>query len=189
MLDAALLFGKGASMQEACGGKMRSNSVVLLALTLISCSLAFAQPARRLAVVEENGQLARTVPIFALAEGQITDQLTAKLTGKAGITVIDRASIDRIIKEQNFSNSDRSASDTAVKIGKLLGAGQIVLVNVYDGGFTTHNEVSGNTTKTIGIQNLRVNVRLIDVESGTIMGEPASQFQDSVTVSEVTAGY
>jgi Curli production assembly/transport component CsgG len=170
------------------GGKMRSNSVVLVTFALISCSLAFAQPARRLAVVEENGQLARSVPIFAFAEGQITDQLTAKLTGKPGITVIDRASIDKIIKEQNFSNSDRSASDTAVKIGKLLGAGQIVLVNVYDGGFTTHNEVSGNTTKIIGIQNLRVNVRLIDVESGTILAEPASQFQDSVTVSEVTAG-
>jgi hypothetical protein len=163
---------------------MRSNSVVLLTLTLLVSSLALAQ--RRLAVVEANGQMARSNPAFALAESQVTDQLTAKLTGKPGITVIDRASIDRIIKEQNFQNSDRSSADTAVRIGKLLGAGQIVMVNVYDGGFTTHQEESGNTSKTIGTQTLRANVRLIDVESAVILAQPSSEFQDSVQVSSVS---
>jgi hypothetical protein len=141
--------------------------------------------------VEANGQLARSNAVFALAESQVTDQLTAKLAGKPGFTLIDRASIDKIIKEQNFQNSDRSSADTAVRIGKLLGAGQMVLVNVYDGGFTTHPEVSGNTTKTMGIQTLRANVRMIDVESGVILAQPQSEFQESVQVSSVSksAGY
>jgi hypothetical protein len=165
---------------------MRSNSVLLLTLTLLVSSLALAQPARRLAVVEANGQLARSNAAFAFAESQVTDQLTAKLTGKPGITVIDRASIDKIIKEQNFQNSDRSSADTAVRIGKLLGAGQIVMVNVYDGGFTTHQEESGSTTKTIGTQTLRANVRLIDVESAVILAQPSSEFQDTVQVSSVS---
>jgi flagellar assembly FlgT-like protein/curli production assembly/transport component CsgG len=165
---------------------MRSNSAVMLGLSLMMCSFAFAQSARRLAIIEANGPMARSNAAFALAENQVADKLTAKLAGKPGITVIDRASVDKIIKEQNFQNSDRSSSDTAVRIGKLLGAGQIVLVNVYDGGFTTHNEQSGNTTKTIGTQTLRANARLIDVESGVILGEPSSEFQDSVQVSEVS---
>ena len=165
---------------------MRSNSVLLLTLTLLVSSLALAQPSRRLAVVEANGQLARSNAAFAFAESQVTDQLTAKLTGKPGITVIDRASIDKIIKEQNFQNSDRSSADTAVRIGKLLGAGQIVMVNVYDGGFTTHQEESGSTTKTIGTQTLRANVRLIDVESAVILAQPSSEFQDTVQVSSVS---
>jgi hypothetical protein len=165
---------------------MRSNFVLLLTLTLLVSSLALAQPARRLAVVEANGQLARSNAAFAFAESQVTDQLTAKLTGKPGITVIDRASIDKIIKEQNFQNSDRSSADTAVRIGKLLGAGQIVMVNVYDGGFTTHQEESGSTTKTIGTQTLRANVRLIDVESAVILAQPSSEFQDTVQVSSVS---
>jgi hypothetical protein len=165
---------------------MRSNSVVMLAFTLMACSLTFAQATRRLAIIEANGPMARSNAIFALAENQVADKLTAKLAGQPGITVIDRASVDKIIKEQNFQNSDRSSSDTAVRIGKLLGAGEIVLVNVYDGGFTTHNEQSGNTTKTIGTQTLRANARLIDVESGAILAEPSSEFQDSVPVSQVS---
>lgn len=164
---------------------MRSICVALVALTLMVSSSAVAQ-SRRLAVIEANGPMARSNGAFALAENQVTDKLTAKLTGKPGITIIDRASVDKIIKEQNFQNSDRSSSDTAVRIGKLLGAAQIVLVNVYDGGFTTHPEVSGNTTKTIGTQTLRANARLIDVESGVVLAEPASDFQESVEVSAVS---
>lgn len=165
---------------------MRSNAAVLFTLTLITCSLAVAQPSRRVAIIEANGPMARSNQAFALAENQVADKLTARLAGQPGITVIDRASVDKIIKEQNFQNSDRSSSDTAVRIGKLLGAGQIVLVNVYDGGFTTHNEQSGNTTKTIGTQTLRANARLIDVESGVVLGEPSSEFQDSVQVSQTS---
>jgi len=47
---------------------MRSNAVRILALTLMTSSLAFAQGARRLAVIEANGPLARTVPAFAFGE-------------------------------------------------------------------------------------------------------------------------
>jgi hypothetical protein len=166
--------------------EMRLNSAVILGLTLMTCSLTFAQASRRVAIIEANGPLARSNGAFALGENQVTDKLTAKLTGKPGITVIDRASVDKIIKEQNFQNSDRSSSDTAVRIGRLLGAAEIVLVNVYDGGFTTHQEQSGNTTKTMGTQTLRANCRLIDVESGVILAEPASEFQDTVLVSEVS---
>ncbi len=123
---------------------------------------------------------------IALVESQLTDNLTAKLAGRAGITLVDRASIDQIIKEQNFQNSDRSSPDTAARIGKLLGVGQIVLVQVVDGSYTQHNDTAGNTTQTIGTVVLRADARLIDVETAVILAEPTASFQDSVQVSEVS---
>ena len=163
---------------------MRSKCLMVLAFTLLGGSLASAQ--RRIAIVEANGPMARQNPAFALAEDRVTDALTAKMAGQPSFTLIDRASIDKIIKEQNFQNSDRSSSDTAVRIGKLLGAGQIILVNVYDGGFTTHQDTSGSSTKTMGTQTLRANSRMIDVESGVILAAPASEFQDTVLVSQTS---
>jgi TolB-like protein len=151
----------------------------------MTCALTFAQAPRRVAIVEANGQLARSAPIYTLAESRVTDELTEKLASKPGFTVVDRASVDKIIKEQNFQNSDRSSSDTAVRIGKLLGVGQIVLVNMYDASLTTHQEGSRN----MGTQTLRVNVRMIDVETGVILAQPSAQFQETVLLSETSSGY
>jgi hypothetical protein len=165
---------------------MRFKTGYLCALILGSMPLAFSQPSRRLAIMTANGPAARSNGGIALVESQLTDDLTAKLAGRPGITLVDRASIDQIIKEQNFQNSDRSSPDTAAKIGKLLGVGQIVLVQVVDGSYTQHNETSGSTTQTIGTVVLRANARLIDVETAVILAEPTSSFQDSAQVSEVS---
>jgi Curli production assembly/transport component CsgG len=119
-------------------------------------------------------------------ENQITDGLTAKLTGQPGFTLIDRASVEKILKEQNFQNSDRSSADSAVRIGKLLGVGQIGLVNVYDLSYTPHPETSGRTTRTMGTMVVRANVRVVDVETAVILAEPSSAFQESVLISETT---
>ena len=164
---------------------MRARVGFLLALMLMVAPWALGQ-ARRLAIVEGNGSLARSNPAFATAESRVTDDLTAKLTGQPGLTLVDRASVDKILKEQNFQNSDRSSSDTAVRIGKLLGVGQIVLVNVYDASYTTHQEGSGGSTRTTGTVVLRANARMIDVETGVILAQPTSSFQDSAVVSETS---
>jgi hypothetical protein len=147
-------------------------------------AVVFGQPARRLAIVEANGPAARSNGGIALVESRLTDELTAKLAGRPGLTLVDRASIDRILKEQNFQNSDRSSADTAVRIGKLLGVGQMLLVQVVNASYTQHQEGSGNTVQTIGTVALRANARMVDVETGVILSEPVSSFQDSVQVSE-----
>ena len=160
---------------------MRFKSVILCALIFSTLPWAFGQPARRLAIMNANGPAARSNGGIALVESQLADNLTARLAGRPGITLVDRASIDQIIKEQNFQNSDRSSPDTAARIGKLLGVGQIVLVQVVDGSYTQHNETSGSTTQTIGTVVLRANARLIDVETAVILAEPTSSFQDEVS--------
>jgi hypothetical protein len=141
------------------------------------CPSLFAQPARRIAILPANDK-------FAEIENHVADDLTGKLAGKNGVTIIDRAITERILKEQNFQNSDRSSLDTAARIGKLVGAGQIVLVQVASASYTGHQETSGDTTKNIGTVVLQADARVIDVETAVILGQPASSFQDSAVVNE-----
>lgn len=149
----------------------------LSVMLLLVCPCLLAQPAKRLAILPANGK-------FGEIENLVTDRLTGKLAGADGLTIIDRASIDKILKEQNFQNSDRSSLDTAARIGKLVGAGQIVLVQVPEASYSTHPQASGNTVTNMGTVILQVHARVIDVETAVILGQPLSSFQDSAVISE-----
>ena len=151
----------------------------LLLLFLLTCPSLFAQAPRRVAILPANSK-------FVEIENRVADSLTGKVAGTNSVTVIDRASTDRILKEQNFQNSDRSSLDTAARIGKLVGAGQIVMVDVVSGSYTGHKETEGDTTKTIGTVVLQVNARVIDVETAVVLGQPTSSYQDSALISETT---
>lgn len=146
---------------------------------LLACSSVLAHAANRIAVVPANSK-------FGEIENGVVSGITGKVAGTTGITVIDRATIDRILKEQNFQNSDRSSLETAARIGKLVGAGQIVVVQVATGSYSQHKDASGNTTRQIGTVVLNVTARVVDVETAVVLGQPASSFQDSAVISETT---
>jgi hypothetical protein len=50
----------------------------------------------------------------------------------AGYTLIDRSQLDRIRREQNFQMSDEVDDETAVSIGKIIGA-DIIVIGMVDG--------------------------------------------------------
>lgn len=160
------------------------RSVPLIGLLAISVSSG--QSIQRWAVMPAQGAAAKANAVFAYVENRVADELTAQLTGVPGLTLIDRASIDKVLKEQNFQNGDRSSPETATRIGKLLGVNEIVLLQVFDFSYTAHNEDEGKTTRNIATVVLRANAKMIDVETGVIRAQPASAFQDSVVVSETT---
>jgi curli biogenesis system outer membrane secretion channel CsgG len=60
----------------------------------------------------------------------IADLLVTELVGSGVYSVIERKAIDKIIAEQNFSNSDRADPSSAAKIGKLLGVDGIVIGSI-----------------------------------------------------------
>jgi curli biogenesis system outer membrane secretion channel CsgG len=60
----------------------------------------------------------------------VADLLVEKLVKSGQFRVIERKAIDKIMAEQNFSNSDRADSTTAAKIGKLIGADAIVIGSI-----------------------------------------------------------
>src|SRR5205085_3062468 len=57
----------------------------------------------------------------------VADLLVEKLVKSGQFRVIERKAIDKILSEQNFSNSDRADPNTAAKIGRLMGADAMVM--------------------------------------------------------------
>src|SRR5215472_5220580 len=60
----------------------------------------------------------------------IADLLVDKLVNDGTYSVIERKALDKIIAEQNFSNSDRADPSSAAKIGKILGVDAIVIGSI-----------------------------------------------------------
>ena len=157
----------------------------LCVLILFLCQFLNAQPARRIAVIAGNGKLEQEAPIYSIGENRLTLSLTGKLAGTPGITLIAQSDIDTLLKTQNFENSDRSSTETAARIGKLLGAAQIVLVNFTNGVQSHHLENSAASTKDIATVQADANARLVDVETGAILAQPASSFKQDAVATEL----
>lgn len=154
------------------------------ALAWLLCPLLHGQSARRIAVIAGNGPLEQQAPVYKIGENRLTVSLTGKLAAAPGITVIAQTDIDLLLKTQNFENSDRSSAATAAHIGKLLGAAQIVLVNVTGGLQSHHLESSPVSIKDIATVQSAVNARLIDVETGAILAQPSFTFRQDAVASE-----
>jgi curli biogenesis system outer membrane secretion channel CsgG len=60
----------------------------------------------------------------------IADLLVTKLVNGGTFSVIERKAIDKIMAEQNFSNSDRADPNSAAKIGKILGVDAIIIGSI-----------------------------------------------------------
>jgi len=72
----------------------------------------------------------------------VTDLLVTYLVKDGSYSVIERKALDKLMAEQNFSNSDRADPNSAAKIGKLLGVDAIIV-----GSITQF----GNDTKSTGV--------------------------------------
>jgi len=74
----------------------------------------------------------------------IADLLVRHLVQDGTYSVIERKALDKILGEQNFSNSDRANPMSAAKIGKLLGVDAIIVGSVTQfGGENQNTKVGG----------------------------------------------
>ncbi len=69
----------------------------------------------------------------------IADLTVKYLVQDGTYSVIDRAAMDKILAEQNFSNSDRANPTSAAKLGKLLGVDAIIVGSVTQFGNDNKN--------------------------------------------------
>ena len=60
----------------------------------------------------------------------IADLLVTQLVTSGVYSVIERKALDKIMAEQNFSNSDRADPSSAAKIGKILGVDAIIIGSI-----------------------------------------------------------
>src|SRR3989442_15964817 len=112
---------------------MRRSSVAFtLIATTILAPLASAQDKRRVAVMNfEYGTVQGGIAaIFGtnvdVGKG-VADMLVDRLVNAGKYSVIERKAMDKILAEQNFSNSNRADATSAAKLGKLLGVDAIII--------------------------------------------------------------
>lgn len=112
----------------------------------------------------------------------ITDLLITGLVKDGTFSIIERQALEKIMAEQNFSNSQRADSTSAARLGKLLGVDAIIV-----GSITQF----GNETKKVGIgggggswggyglggvghsnskANVSITARIVNVDTGEILG-------------------
>lgn len=113
----------------------------------------------------------------------ITDLLVKFLVKDGTYSVIERQALQKVMAEQNFSNSDRANPTSAAQIGKLLGVDAIIVGSItqfgnetkkqnvggYGGGWAGRFGVGGvghKESKAI----VAIDARLVDVDTGEILG-------------------
>lgn len=111
----------------------------------------------------------------------ICDLLVKRLVQDGTYSVIERRMLDKILAEQNFSNSDRANPSSAAKIGKILGLDAIIVGSITQfGQETKETKVGGGgggfggfgvggfkNKKTKAVVTL--DARLIDVDTAEIL--------------------
>ena len=80
----------------------------------------------------------------------ISDLLVTYLVKDGSYSVIERKALDKIMAEQNFSNSDRANPNSAAKIGKLLGVDAIIVGSITQFGNETKNMNLGGAGRRAG---------------------------------------
>ncbi len=113
---------------------MRRFTSLLLLLVLLT-SFASAQKKKRVAILDFDYGTVRTDVAAIFGSDQdvgkgIADMLVDRLVNDGTYSVIERKALDKILAEQNFSNSDRADPTSAAKIGKLLGVDAIVVGSI-----------------------------------------------------------
>ena len=109
----------------------------LVAISLLACaSGAFAADQKKsIAILNFDYSTVQSGVAAIFGTNQdigkgVADLLVEKLVKSGQYRVIERKAIDKILAEQNFSNSDRADSTTAAKIGRLMGADAIVMGSI-----------------------------------------------------------
>ena len=112
----------------------------------------------------------------------IADLLINNLVKDGTFSIIERAALDKIMAEQNFSNSDRADPTSAAKLGKLLGVDAILIGSITQFGneTKTHNVGGGGGNwGGFGVggfghsksnASVGITARLVNVDTAEILG-------------------
>jgi len=175
---------------------MRRLHIVLGGLLFVAFSTAplSAQARRRVAVMNfEYGTVSTSVQqIFGtnldIGKG-ISDMLVDRLVNDGTYSVIERKALDKVLAEQNFSNSDRADPNSAAKLARILGVDAIIIGSVtqfgrddkstgFGGGAAsriTDRFGVGGVNKKSSKAVVQITARMINTETAEILGSAAGK--------------
>jgi curli biogenesis system outer membrane secretion channel CsgG len=193
---------------------MKFCTAILASALCISSALA-QQPAsgqpvpqgerRKVAVLDFNYGTVMTSVQAVFGTNQdigkgISDLLVNQLVNDGTYRVIERNALDKILKEQNFSNSDRADANTAAKIGRILGVDAIITGDITQFGRDDQNKNIGGALShwdKYGIGNVgskkakavvEITARLIDVNTAEILASATGHGESTRSGTNLLGG-
>jgi curli biogenesis system outer membrane secretion channel CsgG len=130
----------------------------------------------------------------------VSDLLVSYLIKDGTYSVIERKSLDKILAEQNFSNSDRADATSAAKIGKLLGVDAIIVGSITQFGNDTKTTGLGGVGAAIGGFGLggvnrknskavvALTARIVDIDTAEILAVAEGKGESKRTSTSLTGG-
>jgi len=180
----------------------KSLSVLLLGVLALSTS---AQEKRRVAVMDFGyGTVMTSVQaIFGtnqdIGKG-ISDLLVNQLVNDGTYRVFERAALEKIINEQNFSNSNRADPATAAKIGALAGVDTIIIGDITTFGRDDKNYGAGGGgyglgkfgVGGLGVHKAKavveITARIVDVNTGEILASVTGHGESKRSGADMLGG-
>jgi len=180
----------------------------ILSFWLLSLSAllpAVAQQKHRVAVLDFGyGTVMNSVQAI-LGSNQdigkgISDMLINQFVNGGTYRVIERQALDKIVNEQNFSNSDRANPATAAKIGALLGVDTIIIGDITTFGRDDKHIGAGGAASNwdkYGIGNfglhkskavVEITARMVDVNTGEVLASVTGRGESKRTGSDFLGG-
>jgi curli biogenesis system outer membrane secretion channel CsgG len=136
-------------------GEQMKRTWIAITLALLVSSSLMAQK-KRVAVMDFEYAAVRTgaQAIFGtnvdIGHG-IADILVDRLVKDGTYAVVERKALQKLIAEQNLSNSDRADANSAAKIGRLLGVDAIIIGSITEFGRDDKNVgVGGGVFRGVG---------------------------------------
>lgn len=172
----------------------RKSSFAWVTVLLTAATMAPAQQKKRVAVMNFDYATVQSNVAAIFNTNQdigkgISDMLVDRLVSSGAYSVIERKALDKIMAEQNFSNSDRADANSAAKLGRLLGANVIIVGSITQfgrddksvgvgggafGGFGSKYGLGG-----VGKKNAKAVVvltaRLVNVDTGEILASASGK--------------
>jgi curli biogenesis system outer membrane secretion channel CsgG len=130
----------------------------------------------------------------------ISDLLVTYLVRDGTYSVIERKAMDRILNEQNFSNSDRANPTSAARLGKLLGVDAIIVGSITQFGNDTKNTNIGGGGGGLGGFGLGgfghkkskaivgIDARIVDIDTAEILGVAEGRGESSRESTSLLGG-
>jgi len=161
------------------------GTLILFSMLLPS---GWAQNKKRVAVMDFDYATVRSsvAAVFGtntdVGKG-IADLMVTRLVNDGTYSVIERKALDKIIAEQNFSNSDRANPDTAAKLGRILGVDAIIMGSITQFGRDDKSQgvnggALGGLTGRFGVGNVGkkqakavvgISARMVNTDTGEIL--------------------
>ncbi|HMF91230.1 MAG TPA: CsgG/HfaB family protein [Candidatus Angelobacter sp.] len=162
------------------------RAVCILFLLAVTCAAQQAPQKKRVAVLDFDYGTVRSYVTAIWGTDQdvgkgVADLLVQKLVQDGKYRVIERKQLDKILAEQNFSNSDRADPATAAKIGRVLGVDAIIVgsitkfgrddksTTVGGGGFGLNKFGLGGVQKRDAKAVCGITARLVDTSTAEIL--------------------